>query len=47
MILVDKPISRERLKKIGEPQFGSYIKAVVDIEKGIMAGWSKQWLALN
>lgn len=37
MILVQDSISRERLKEIGEPQFGSYVKAVVDVEKKIMA----------
>ena len=25
------------MKEIGEPQFGSFVKAVVDISKGIMA----------
>ena len=37
IVLVDTPIARERLKEIGEPQFGSYVKAVVDIDQGIMA----------
>jgi hypothetical protein len=37
IILVEKPIVRRQLKEIGEPQFGSYVKAVVDISKGIMA----------
>ncbi|SRR6266852_2076704 len=36
ILLVDKPISRGRLREIGEPQFGKYIKAVVDVNKGIM-----------
>ena len=37
IILVDMPIARQRLKEIGEPQFGTYVKAVVDVNKGIMA----------
>src|SRR5213080_669870 len=37
IILVDRPIARQRLKEIGEPQFGTYVKAVVDVNKGIMA----------
>jgi len=37
IILVDKPIARQRLKQIGESQFGSYVKAVVDMDKVIMA----------
>src|SRR2546422_7072036 len=37
IILVDKPIARQQLKEMGEPQFGSYVKAVVDINKAIMA----------
>src|SRR5437899_12742787 len=37
ILLVDTPISREQLKGIGEPQFGSYAKAVVDVNKAIMA----------
>jgi len=35
--LVDAPIMRRRLKEIGEPQFGTYVKAVVDVDKAIMA----------
>jgi hypothetical protein len=37
ILLVDAAISREQLKEIGEPQFGSYVKAVVDVNKAIMA----------
>src|SRR5713101_1342520 len=37
IILVDEPIARQRLKEIGEPQFGNYVKAVVDVSKAIMA----------
>ena len=37
IIMVDKPIARQQLKEIGEQQFGSYVKAVVDINQGIMA----------
>ena len=37
IILVDKPIARQRLKEIGEPQFGTYIKAVVDVDRAVMA----------
>ena len=35
--LVDKPISRQRLKDAAEELFGDMVKAVVDVEKGIMA----------
>ena len=37
IILVEEPIARRRLKDVGEPQFGTYIKAVVDVENAIMA----------
>ena len=37
ILLVDAAISREQLKEIGESQFGSYVKAVVDVNKAIMA----------
>ena len=31
IILVDKPILRRQLRETGEAQFGSYVKAVVDV----------------
>src|SRR6266446_11003910 len=37
IVLVEKPITRQQLKEIGEPQFGSYVKAVVDVNRTIMA----------
>ena len=37
IILVDKPIARQRLKEMGEEQFGSYVKAVVDVDLALMA----------
>ena len=37
ILLVETPISREQLKEMGERQFGSYAKAVVDVNKAIMA----------
>jgi len=35
--IVKEPISKEELQKIAENQFGDLIKAVVDVEKEIMA----------
>lgn len=37
VILIDKPISREQLGDAAHQLFGDMIKAVVDVEKGIMA----------
>ncbi|OGB75142.1 hypothetical protein A2810_00640 [candidate division Kazan bacterium RIFCSPHIGHO2_01_FULL_49_10] len=37
MVLVDGPITRERLREIASLRFGDLVKAVVDIEKGVMA----------
>src|SRR5438128_12038129 len=37
VILIDKPISRQQLKDAAEQLFGDMVKAVLDIEKGIMA----------
>ncbi len=37
IILVDKPISRPRLYEIAQLIYGDFVKAVVDVEKGIMA----------
>src|SRR5216684_1802676 len=37
IVLVEKPITRQQLREIGEPQFGSYVKAVVDVNRTIMA----------
>jgi hypothetical protein len=35
--VVRSPISREELTEIAKPQFGDMVKAVVDVERGIMA----------
>ena len=35
--LIDKPISRQQLKEAAEELFGDLVKAVVDVEKEIMA----------
>jgi len=35
--LIDQPITRQQLKEAAEEIFGDMIKAVVDIEKGVMA----------
>jgi len=35
--LVDKPISRQDLKTAARPYYEEVVKAVVDVEKGIMA----------
>lgn len=35
--LIDQPITRQRLKNIAAQRFGDLVKAVVDIEKKIMA----------
>lgn len=37
IMLVDKPISRKELKAAAKPYYEEVVKAVVDIEKGIMA----------
>lgn len=37
IILIDRPISRQRLKSIAKQRFGDLVKAVVDVEKNIMA----------
>ncbi len=37
MEIIDKNINLEELKQMAEKMFGNLIKAVVDIEKGIMA----------
>lgn len=37
IILIDKPMSRQRLKSIAKQRFGDLVKAVVDVEKNIMA----------
>ena|SRR3989442_634935 len=36
-ILVDKPISRQKLKAAAQPYYEEVVKAVVDIERGILA----------
>lgn len=36
MKLITKPITKDQLKKIAKKSFGNLVKAVVDIEKGIM-----------
>ena len=35
--IINESISKSELRKIAENQFGDLIKAVVDIEKGVMA----------
>ena len=37
IILVDKPIARKYLIEMAQEQFGDMVKAVVDIEKEVMA----------
>lgn len=37
MRIIKEPISKETLKEMAEQQFGSLVKAVVDVEKEIMA----------
>ena len=37
IILVDEPISKQQLKEIAKEIYGDFVKAVVDVEKGIMA----------
>ena len=37
MTLIEKPIEKDKLSEIAKERFGDLIKAVVDIEKGIMA----------
>lgn len=36
MYVIENPITKEKLKKIGEERFGDLVKGAVDIEKGIM-----------
>ena len=37
IILIEKPITKAELKPIAEKRFGDMVKAVVDLEKKIMA----------
>lgn len=37
ILLVDKPISRQQLKEVAKEIYGDFVKAVIDVEKGIMA----------
>ena len=37
IILISQPINNDKLKDIASKRFGDLVKAVVDIEKGIMA----------
>lgn len=37
IILVDEPITHDRLKEIAQKRMGDLVKAVVDVEKSIMA----------
>jgi hypothetical protein len=37
IMLVDKPIARQQLKAAAQPHFEEVVKAVVDVEKRIMA----------
>lgn len=36
-ILIDEPISTQQLRQAGEELYGDMVKAVIDIEKGVMA----------
>ncbi|MFN2515749.1 MAG: DUF5674 family protein [Pyrinomonadaceae bacterium] len=36
-ILISEPISTQQLREAGEELYGDMVKAVVDVEKGIMA----------
>ena len=36
MKLIEKPVKKSELKEIAKERFGDLVKAVVDIEKGIM-----------
>lgn len=36
-ILVTEPISAQRIREAGEELYGDMVKAVIDIEKGVMA----------
>ncbi len=36
-ILVNEPISTQQLREAGEELYGDMVKAVIDIEKGVMA----------
>ena len=36
MILIDKPITKDRLKSIAKGSFGNLVKAVVDVTKKVM-----------
>ncbi len=35
--IIRRPISRARLSSLAEAQFGDMVKAVVDVERGVMA----------
>lgn len=35
--IIKEPIAREELRRMAEEQFGDFVKAVVDVEQGIMA----------
>jgi hypothetical protein len=37
MEIIDKKITLEKLEKMSKDRFGNLVKAVVDVEKGIMA----------
>ena len=37
IVIIEKPITRQELKKIAEKRFGDLVKAAVDIEQEIMA----------
>lgn len=36
-VLINEPISTEQLRAAGEDLYGDMVKAVIDIEKGVMA----------
>lgn len=35
--IIREPITNEELKRIAEGRFGNFVKAVVDVERGVMA----------
>ena len=37
IVYIDSPVSLEKIKEIAAQRFGDMVKAVVDIEKGVMA----------
>lgn len=35
--IIREPITNEELKRVAESRFGNFVKAVVDVERGVMA----------